>query len=467
MIGAAAGAPRLARTADLPAPGARVHLMGIGGAGMRGLALLLDHTGYVVSGCDRGPADALGDLTARGIRVAGAHDAAHVAGADLLVRSSAVPVDVPEVAGAEAAGVPVLRRARALGALLNDRTLVGIAGTHGKTTITAMAGHAAAAAGIDPLVLVGGHVPAWDGFVRLGRGPAVVEADEFDRSFLELRPTVAVVSSLEAEHLDTYGDYASLRSAFAEFAERARRAGGLIYCHDDEGARGLAEAAGFGCGYGFEKGAWCRIEATGPRDCRFTWPDGVADITLRVPGRHNQLNAAAAFLATVQVGGDPGAAAGGLANFRGVGRRLECLAEWPDLKVFDDYAHHPTEVAASIAALRQAHPAARLTVVFQPHLFTRTRAFAEAFADALAAADEARVLPVYPAREAPILGVTASLITGASGSAAKLIDRGAALDLVPPTCGEGEAVLVFMGAGDVTDLAHAAVQRRAGDAVGA
>ncbi|WP_420448576.1 UDP-N-acetylmuramate--L-alanine ligase [Candidatus Palauibacter sp.] len=474
MTGATVGAPRPAGIADLPAPGAHVHLMGIGGAGMRGLALALDRAGYVVSGCDRAPADALGDLAAQGITVEREHAPSHVSGADLLVRSSAVPEDQPEVVRAGLAGVPVMRRARALGALLNGQALVGIAGTHGKTTITAMAGHAAAAAGLDPLVLVGGRVDRWKGFTRPGDGPAIVEADEFDRSFLELQPTLAVVSSLEPEHLDTYGTWERLRSAFTEFAGRARHAGGLIYCHDDEGARGLAEAAGFagtrhGFGYGFGNGAWCRLEGTGPRALRLSWPDGEIDLTLRVPGRHNRLNAAAAFLATVRLGGDPRAAARGLAGFRGVARRLEMIAAWPDLTVFDDYAHHPTEVAASLAALREAYPEARLRVVFQPHLFTRTRDFAGAFARALALADDALVLPIYPAREAPLPGVTSDLIaggSGASGAAAVLIEREDARCLVPPEVGAGEAVLVFMGAGDVTDLAHAAVQRRAGDAVG-
>ncbi|MCY3599076.1 MAG: UDP-N-acetylmuramate--L-alanine ligase [Gemmatimonadetes bacterium] len=472
MTGAAGGAPRPAGTADLPAPGAQIHLMGIGGAGMRGLALLLDRAGYVVSGCDRAPADALGDLAANEIRVEHEHAPSHTSGIDLLVRSSAVPADEPEVVRAEVAGIPVMRRARALGALLNGQPLVGIAGTHGKTTITAMSGHAAAAAGLDPLVLVGGRVDAWNGFTRMGDGPAIVEADEFDRSFLELQPTLAVISSLEPEHLDTYGSWERLRAAFAEFATRTRHAGGLIYCHDDEGARELAEACGFsgtgnGFGYGFGYGARCRLEEAGRRTLRLSWPDGTIDLTLRVPGRHNQLNAAAAFLATLRLGGNPRAAARGLSEFRGVARRLEMIAAWPDLTVFDDYAHHPTEVAASLAAVREAYPDARLTVVFQPHLFTRTRDFAGAFTRALATADEARVLPIYPAREAPLPGVTSELITGRVGSTAAAIDREDALDLVPPDVGAGEAVLVFMGAGDVTDLAHAAVQRRAGDAVGA
>lgn len=458
--------PRLATAADLPAPGGRVHLMGVGGAGMRGLAVLLRDAGYRVSGCDR-EAAGLDDLTACGISVEPAHDPSHVDGADLLIRSSAVPGDAPEVAAAERSGVPVLRRARALGALVNDRVLVGIAGTHGKTTITGMTGHAAEASGLDPLVLIGGHMPKWGGFARPGAGPAVVEADEYDRSFLELSPTLAVVSSVEAEHLDTYGDLDGVRSAFREFAERAIDAEGLVYCQDDEGARDLAAAVGSGLGYGFSPDSWCRIEALGARACRLTWPEGSIELALEVPGRHNQQNAAAAFVSVLALGGDPERAARGLEAFAGVGRRLETLGAWSGVTVVDDYAHHPTEVAASLGALRDAHPGARLAVVFQPHLYTRTRDFAAAFAAALESADEAWVLPVYPAREAPIEGVTAELIVHAGGPHVQSIDRDGARRLAADSRPDGSLVLAFMGAGDVTALAHEAAEGRAAGAVGA
>ncbi len=461
------GASPLATSAELPARGGRVHLMGIAGAGMRGLAVLLDHAGYRVSGCDQAGGDGLDDLITRGIPVEHAHDASHIDGIDLLIRSSAVPVEAPEVTAATEGGVVVLRRARALGALLNGRVLVGVAGTHGKTTITGMTGHAAETSGLDPLVLVGGHMPVWDGFARPGAGPAVVEADEYDRSFLELRPTLALVSSLEAEHLDTYGDFEGVRAAFREFAGRATADEGLVYCQDDEGARELAVSLGSGRSYGFSSEAWCRVETLGPRSCRFTWPHGSIDLELRVPGRHNQQNAAAAFVSVLMLGGDPERVAQGLEAFTGAGRRLETLGAWGGLTVIDDYAHHPTEVVASLGALRDAHPGARLKVVFQPHLYTRTRDFAEQFAVALESADEAWVLPIYPAREEPIAGVDADLVVRAGGSSVRAIDRDGACALAADPATDGSVVLAFMGAGDVTALAHQVAEGQAAGAVGA
>jgi len=453
----------LAGRGTLPAPGAAVHLVGIGGAGMRGLAVLLDRLGYRVTGCDRDAVE-LPDLAARGIEVAAVHDPAHVAGKDLMIRSSAVPPAAPEIAAARDAGVPVLRRARALGAALNGGTLVGISGTHGKTTITAMTGMALEAAGLDPTVLVGGHVRAWGGFARVGGGPAVVEADEYDRSFLELDPTLALVSSLEAEHLDTYGDFDGVRAAFLEFATRAADRSGVLYCADDAGARELARSLPESIGYGFSDGADVRL-APGARHGRWRLSGRLAsaDLALRVPGRHNARNAAGAFAISVLLGGEPGAVARGLAAFPGVGRRLEVLGTWGAATVVDDYAHHPTEVGASIQALRAAYPDARLRVVFQPHLFTRTRDFAGEFADALSAADEARVLPIYPAREAPIAGVTSALLTDASGGAVRPIDREDAVALaLEAVAGPSREVVAFMGAGDVTTLAHEAAERAQG-----
>ncbi len=460
-----AAVTRLPTAADLPPAGARVHLMGVGGAGMRGLAVLLQDAGYDVSGCDRGGANGLDELAGLGIPVASGHDAGHSAGIDLVIRTSAVSTDADEIRAANERGVPVLRRAQALGALLNRRILVGIAGTHGKTTITGMTGIAAEAAGLDPVVLVGGMVANWRGFTRLGSGPAIVEADEFDRSFLELDPALAVVSSLEAEHLDTYGDFDGVRTAFRQFSERATDRHGLLYCADDEGAASLASALGSGRGYGFSPDAWCRIERLDASACRFLWPDGSVDVRLAVPGRHNQQNAAAAFCANLLLGGDPEAIAGGLESFRGIGRRLELLGTRGDLIVFDDYAHHPTEVAASIAALRDAYPETALSVVFQPHLYTRTRDFAAEFAASLEKADEAWVLPIYPAREEPIDGVSSDLIVGAAGAAVSHIERQAARDLVHQR-DQGRRVLVFMGAGDVTTVAHEVAERLADDAVG-
>ncbi len=472
MSGARAATGSLASRGELPAMGGRVHLVGIAGAGMRGLALLLARAGYAVSGSDRGGVSDLTELARAGVELHGEHEAAHVEGADLVVRSSAVPMDGIEVAAARARGIPVLRRARALGALLNGSPLVGIAGTHGKTTITAMTGFACEAAGLDPRVLVGGWVSAWDGYARPGSGIAVVEADEFDRSFLELDPTLAVVSSLEPEHLDTYGDFDAVREAYAEFAGRAAHRTGVLYCADDAGSRALGESLPAARSYGFGEDAWMRVEPSAPVPgrYRFTWPSGSVDIHLGVPGRHNALNAAAALGAARLCGGDPEAVARGLTAFPGVGRRLEVLGEVAGVTVVDDYAHHPTEVAASIAALRAAYPDRWIEVVFQPHLYSRTRDFAADFGAALEAADQARVLPIFPAREAPIEGVSSTLITAAAPGV-EPIERPEAVERArdlagPGSAGEG-AVLCYMGAGDVTGIAHEATERLAGDAVGA
>ncbi|MDX1395241.1 MAG: UDP-N-acetylmuramate--L-alanine ligase [Gemmatimonadota bacterium] len=449
-------------TPRLPAAGAAVHLVGAGGAGMRGLAVLLDHRGYRVTGCDRAP-DRLTDLRDRGIRVETGHDAAHVEGMAAVIRSSAVPPDSPEIRAAVDAGIPVLRRAAALGAALNGGPLAGIAGTHGKTTITAMTGYACEAAGLDPTVMVGGHVGVWGGFARTGAGPAIVEADEYDRSFLELHPTVALVSSLEAEHLDIYGDFEGVRSAFTEFAGRADGGAGLIYCTDDEGARALGESLPGARAYGFDAGADYRIgSVSAPTGWRVEWADGAVDLHLRVHGRHNAQNAAGALAVAMALGADPVEAARGLASFPGVGRRLEILAIGGRLTIVDDYAHHPTEVAASIEALRAAFPGAFLEVVFQPHLYTRTRDFAAEFAVALAAADRAHVLPIYPAREEPIEGVSSALITVGAADHVAPIDRDAALALVEGPPPDASRVVAYMGAGDVTGIAHEAAGRAAG-----
>ena len=454
--------------ADLPQPGGRIHLVGIGGAGMRGLARLLAAYGYRVDGCDRSPGDDR-DLSVLGIGVRAGHDPTHAEGIDLMIRTSAVPEDAPEVVAAVDRGVPVMRRARALGAALNGRALVGIAGTHGKTTITAMTGYACEAAGLDPVVMVGGHVGAWGGFARTGEGPAVVEADEFDRSFLQLDPTVAVVSSLEAEHLDTYGDFDGVRAAFAEFAGRADEGAGLLYCADDPGARALGQSFPGARSYGFTDDADFLLAPGTPRGSwRVLWAGEDVDLSLRVPGRHNAQNAAGAFAAVLAVGADPRQAALGLGRFPGVGRRLEVLGTWGAATIIDDYAHHPTEVAASIEALHSAYPDARVVVVFQPHLYSRTRDFAREFAEALGSADEAAVLPIYPAREPPIEGVTSALVTGAPGSTAQPVDRDGALAIAEAAVrGAERCVVAFTGAGDVTAIAHEAAARAARSSPGA
>ncbi len=452
---------------DLPAPPARVHLVGAGGAGMRGLAVLLAAAGHRVDGCDRSDEAAAPEIDEAGGELRSGHDPAHVEDVDLLVHSSAVPDDHPELAAARGRVVPVWKRARALAALVNDRDLAAVAGTHGKTTITAMAGLAARAAGLDPTVVVGGRVPEWEAHAVSGSGPAaLVEADEYDGSFLELAPDLVLVSSVEEEHLESYGDMDGLEAAFRRFAGRTPGRGDVLYCVDDRGARRLGRELG-GAGYGFGPGAAYRVDELRPaRDgrparARLETPAGPVELQVGAAGRHNLQNAAGAMGLAIRLGADPENAAGALGGFRGVSRRLETLVDAQAVSVVDDYAHHPTEVRASIAAARGAWPDRRLVAVFQPHLYSRTRRFAEAFAEALAAADEGLVLPVYGAREDPIPGVDAGLVAGAA-SGLEEVDREAARERAL-SAGSG-TVLLFMGAGDVTRLARevaAEVERRA------
>jgi UDP-N-acetylmuramate--alanine ligase len=448
----------LPERSELPGAGSRVHLVGIGGAGMRGLAVLLADEGYQVSGCDRGDISVLTELSAAGIELHPSHDPSHVTGVDLLICSSAVPTDAPELVAAREAGTPVMKRARALGALLNGRRLVGIAGTHGKTTITAMAGLACERAGLDACVAVGGYVQNWNGFARPGRGSvAIVEADEYDRSFLDLDPTLAVVSSMEPEHLDCYGSYEAMRAAYSRFVTRATGREGLIYCADDQGARELGQSVGSRLSYGLSADARYRVEilsdSSAIQRCRLPTPDGELEFRLGAPGEHNAQNAAAALLVALQVGAEPRALADSLVDFAGAGRRLQLLVDDDGIGVVDDYAHHPTEVRASIRAIRSRYPDRRVIVVFQPHLYTRTEAFAREFAAALSEPDETLLLPIYPAREAPIPGVTSELISGLANGQTRLATRAEALDVVRQAKGGRPTVIVFMGAGDVTDLA--------------
>lgn len=499
-------ADRLPRRSDLPGPGSHVHLMGVGGAGMRGLATLLAGAGYRVSGCDHGPVDRPGDLRERRVEVVGDHDPAHVEGCALLVRSSAVPPAHPEVEAARAAAVPVMSRARALGALVNDRKLVAVSGTHGKTTVTAMTALACAAAGLDPSAAVGGRVPEWDGYARVGGGPiSIVEADEYDRSFLELDPSLMVLTSLEPEHVESYGSFEAVEAAYRELADRAAGREGLLYCADDPGARRVGEPLARAADYGFDAEVY-RLERVGdaapdadgraapvagrgadsgsPR-FRLTSPESELSFRLAVPGIHNARNAAGALAAALALGASPERLEDALEGFAGVGRRLEAVWSGEDVTIIDDYAHHPTEVAASLSAVRGRHPGRRVVVVFQPHLYSRTRAFAAEFAEALRRADLALVLPIYPAREEPIPGVTADLLLEAAEQPRRAGRTGT--PTVPGTAGrerageirkttaeeagdtewivelsrEGPLVVVYMGAGDVTELARAVASEMA------
>ena len=443
-----------------------VHFVGIAGAGMRALAELLVRRGVTVTGCDATAGD-VDDLRALGIQVTEGHDPSHVDRARAVVVTSAMPRAHPELERARTLGRPVIRRAEALGEATAGGELVGVAGTHGKSTTTVMAAEALAAAGLDPTALVGARVTGWHGNLRVG-GTAlyVVEADEYDRSFLALSPTVAVITNIEADHLDIYRDLADIRTAFTQFASGARA---VVISADDEVAGGLplppsADVVRFGVRARNARltAAELRVEDGGTRfEVRF---DGVrvGQVRLRVPGMHNVLNALAALGAGLAEGRTVAELTPGLEAFGGVERRFQRVGDAAGVVVVDDYAHHPTEIAATLAAARDAFPGRRLVVAFQPHLYSRTRDFAPAFGAALAAADAIFLADIYPAREQPMAGVSADLIADALGAARERMqwrgERAAMAEALAAFVREGDVVLT-MGAGDVTRVGPALVAR--------
>src|SRR5947199_1606685 len=352
-----------------------VHFMGIGGAGMSALATVARQRGVRVTGCDTDPSGAA-DLAASGVEVWQGHDPRHLEGVQAVVVTAAVSQDHPELKRARELRIPVIRRADALGQAVAGGTLVAVAGTHGKTTTTVMVTEALTAAGRNPTGLVGGRVAGWGGNARIGGDDLyVVEADEYDKAFLSLRPTIAVVNNVEADHLECYGSMEALEAAFAEFANRAGR---VIVGADDNGADRVAlrvSAPVWRVGHGATADVRIRAVRLEPGGSRATisLPGGDSlELALVVPGLHNVRNAAAALAVVRALGADVQAGARALSEFPGVGRRCDRLGEAGGVTVVDDYAHHPTEVAATLAAARQAFPGRRLVAVFQPHLFSRT-----------------------------------------------------------------------------------------------
>ncbi|HEX3160082.1 MAG TPA: UDP-N-acetylmuramate--L-alanine ligase [Gemmatimonadaceae bacterium] len=438
-----------------------VHFVGIAGAGMSALAELFARRGIAVTGCDNATT-AADDLRRLGITVLQGHDPVHVEGARAVVVTSAVARDHPELARARELGLPVIRRAEALGEAVSGGTVVGIAGTHGKTTTTVMTTEALRAAGLHPTGIVGGRVAAWAGNLSDGGDRTfVVEADEYDRSFLALTPTIAAITNVEADHLDIYRDLDDIRGAFEQFARPAR---GIVLCADDAGAASLRlpESADV-VPYGVESAATpstTRLLARGVRmdDGRTLFDvvfDGgvVAQATLQVPGLHNVRNALAAIGGGLLLGADAGALCAGLAGFAGVERRFQRLGEAAGVFVVDDYAHHPSEITATLQAARASFPGRRIVAAFQPHLFTRTRDLHAEFGAALAAADRVFLTEIYPAREQPIAGVSSTLVRAgverAGGQVAWLGARDALAEALAGAVQDGDVVLT-LGAGDIT-----------------
>ncbi|ADX72722.1 UDP-N-acetylmuramate--L-alanine ligase [Pseudarthrobacter phenanthrenivorans Sphe3] len=433
----------------------RVHFVGIGGVGMSAVARIMVARGVPVSGSDAKDLPVMAELAAAGARIAVGYAAANLGDAQTVVAGSAIRPDNPELVAAREAGLPVLHRSQALAATMGGDTVVTVAGTHGKSTTTSMVTILLQGAGLDPSFAIGANVPALGVNAAHGTsGIFVAEADESDGSFLNYRPRIAVVTNVEPDHLDHYGTAEAVYESFDRFTGLLPADGLLVACADDAGALALAERTRKRGNtrvllYGTSAEADLVLHDGGPGDTAVSTPSGRYPLALQVPGRHNALNAAAAFAVALELGVDPGAAAAALAHFSGASRRFELKGEARGVRVFDDYAHHPTEVRAALAAARSVAGGHKVHVLFQPHLFSRTREFAQEFADALNLADTALVLDIYPAREDPIPGVTSQLIADHLGGGGRLVAAADAVAALAAAAAEGDIVLTA-GAGDVT-----------------
>ncbi len=401
----------------------RIHFVGIGGAGMSGIAeVLLDYE-LEVSGSDLVESGATRRLRELGARVEIGHSAAHVEGVDLVVISSAVAQQNPEVIAARENNITVVGRAEMLAELMRLKYGIAVAGTHGKTTTTSLVGTILTEAGLDPTVIVGGRLRVSGTGARLGRSDYLVaEADEYDRSFLRLQPIVAVITNIDREHLDTYGDEEQIREAFVTFANKVPFFGQVIVCLDDPNVQQIMPrlADRRVVTYGLSPQAdltLVDLERVGI-GCRFTvlstTQGALGSIELPMPGLHNVRNALAAVLVGLSLGLEFDAISSALAGFSGVHRRFEQIGTWQGATLVDDYAHHPTEVAATLEAARSAFPGSKIWAVFQPHLYSRTRDQADEFGRSLLLADSAIVTDVYASREEPLPGVHGGLVVDAA-----------------------------------------------------
>ncbi len=447
----------------------RLHFIGLGGIGMSGLARMVLARGGTVSGSDTKDSSLLQLLRTAGARVCIGHAGDNLGGADTVVLSSAITPDNPELVAAQQRSLEILHRSALLEKLIGNDRLVAVTGTHGKSTTTAMVARVLIQAGLDPNVIVGAESYDFDGNWRVGTGGwFVAEADESDGSFLRCAPAVAVVTNLECEHMDHFGSEAQLLAEFQQFIGNVMTGGAVVLCSDSPKLRRLARRDDVRT-YTYGLGDEAEWRVTGyeadARGSLFTVERAgltVAWIKLQVPGPHNALNATAAMLAAHAAGVELQPASEALKQFRGIRRRMEVVGTVGGATVVDDYAHHPSEVAATLRAARERWP--HLVAVFQPHRYTRTRDLADEFGHAFGAADEVIITEVYPANEPPLPGVSGELIAQAiarhepGASLAYLPTKAAVLRRVREIARPGGAVLM-MGAGDVTAWARELVGR--------
>lgn len=454
----------------------QIHLVGIGGAGMSGVAEVLLNLGFEISGSDLAESDAVRRLRALGARVELGHDARHLGQADVLVVSSAVATDNPELEAARQRRIPVVARAEMLGELMRFRQGIAVAGTHGKTTTTSLLAGILAHAGLDPTFIIGGLVNAFGSNARLGEGRYLVaEADESDASFLQLQPVISVVTNIDRDHLDAYqGSFDRLQGAFLDFLHHLPFFGVAVMCIDDPHVAQLVPEVGRNVvTYGFDQGADVRATelSQSGRCMRFLlWlpdQDSALPVTLAQPGRHNVQNALGAAAVAWELGLAPADIVAGLEAFGGIGRRFAEIGqlEFGGCRVlaFEDYGHHPTELDAVLQAARSGWPEKRLVLVFQPHRFTRTRDQFDAFARVLGEADELVLTDIYAAGESAIAGIDSDALARAIEQRSDtVVHRVGRIEEVVPALDDlvrPEDLLLLMGAGDVGRLGHELRQR--------
>ena len=446
-----------------------IHFVGVGGSGMSGIAEVLSNLGYTITGSDLSDSATLRRLASIGIKTYVGHDASNVADVDAVVTSTAVHADNPEVVAARARRIPVVPRALMLAELMRLKQGIAIAGTHGKTTTTSLVASVLAEAGLDPTFVIGGRLNSAGANAKLGSGDyIVVEADESDASFLNLLPVMAVVTNIDADHMETYGhDVARLKSAFVDFLHRMPFYGTAILCTDDPGVLDIQERITRPItSYGFNEGAQVRalnVRAVGGQ-MHFTVQrrNGVVlpdlEVVLNLPGRHNVLNALSAIAVATELDIADSAVLTALAEFKGVGRRFQrygdvALPQGGTMTVIDDYGHHPVEMAATLAAARGAFPGRRLVLAFQPHRYSRTRDCFEDFVKVMAHADVVLLAEVYPAGEAPIVAADGRALARAlriGGAVEPLfVDDIAAMPAAAIKNGADGDVLICMGAGSI------------------
>jgi UDP-N-acetylmuramate--alanine ligase len=448
----------------------RIHFVGIGGSGMSGIAEILHNLGYTISGSDLADSATLRRLASLGIQTHVGHDAAHVTRADAVVTSTAVQASNPEVLRARELRIPVVPRALMLAELMRLKQGIAIAGTHGKTTTTSLVASVLAQAGLDPTFVIGGRLNSAGANARLGSGNyIVVEADESDASFLNLLPVMAVVTNIDADHMETYGhDFGRLKQAFVDFLHRMPFYGTAILCTDDPAVRAIVDQVTCPItSYGFDEGAQVRavnVRALGgqmhftvERRNGVTLPD--LDVVLNLPGRHNVLNALSAIAVAVELNIDDAAVLAALAEFKGVGRRFQrygdhTLPQGGVVTVVDDYGHHPVEMAATLAAARGAFPGRRQVLAFQPHRYTRTRDCFEDFVKVMGQADAVLLAEVYAAGEAPLVAADGRALARALRVAGKVepvfVDNILAMADVAVANLQAGDVLLCMGAGSIS-----------------